>query len=169
MEITNESLTMLIFIVICVCLFGTIVKYGIKIAISLVAILVIFKIGFIMTGTDLNETFQIDRIFKEETADQIIGFFDEFREKGDAYAVMDINEVYDMMVESIDAGVNITMDVVKDLDLDSFAKSLADKIKESNLQDDINKDEIVETLSEILPDLTDEQIDELATDVLNKI
>jgi len=168
MQITGEGIALLIVIVVVVMALLSLVKNGVKIAVSLVLILVVFRVGFMATGTDLNQIFHIDKVFKPESADKIIDFFDEFREKGDDIAIMDSDSVYNEIVEGIQKGASVTGEVVSEIDVKGFSKRLIERINKSDLSQ-INIVELKELIIKTFPKADDSEIEAITENIISQI
>ena len=78
MDISSEQIILIIKIILIVVIIAFLIKKAIKIAFALIAILIIFQVGFMMTGTDLNERLHLDKYLKPDTNKAVTSFFDDF-------------------------------------------------------------------------------------------
>ena len=56
--------------------------------------------GYIATGTDLNEKFHLNKYLKGNTAEIVTGFVDELRTKQNKLGIVD-EKVYDSLVDGM--------------------------------------------------------------------
>lgn len=165
---SNEQISTIIAVAVVALALYTLVKLGVKIAISLVVILLVFKMGFMMTGTDLNETFKVDQFLKPGAATAVIDFFDKWREEGNKIAVVDQEKVYDAMVDGIEKTFVATKDILSNIDFDQLITDLSDAINKSDVEE-ISESETRALLEKKFPDMTSVEIDVLYDDLVEKL
>lgn len=165
---SSEQISTIIAGAVVVLALYTLVKLGIKIAMSLVVILLVFKMGFMMTGTDLNETFKVDQFLKPGASTAVIEFFDKWREEGDKIAVVDQDKVYDAMVDGIGKTFVATKDILSNIDFNKLIDDLSDAINKSDV-DKVSASETRAILEKKFPDMTDVEIDVLYDDLVKKL
>lgn len=160
MEISPELIKGVVYLVIIAAIVIFIVKKAISIAVCLGAALLIFNIGFRFDGADLKDKLQIGDYLEPEAATQLSDFFDDFAKKREEYGIVDADEVYDKMTEGIEKGYYIIVEGLGKVDINKFAKTLADNIYEAGLKD-IDFEELVKEIQEQLK-VSEEEAEEIA-------
>lgn len=171
MNISSEQVVLLVKLVIIIALVWALIKYSVKIFMAIVAILIIFQIGFMMTGTDLNEKFKIDRFLNNGYDSAVINFFDDFRARGNKIAIVDQYEVYDAMVEGIEKGSDFVITQIQNIDIDAFAETLARNIYDAGAEA-INEEELANVINKNIENVKPEDVEkiiDLTIDKLNKL
>ena len=111
-----------------------IIKKAVKIALTIVAILIIFYVGYIATGTDLNEKFHLNKYLKGNTAEIVTGFVDELRTKQNKLGIVDEKKVYDSLVDGMVKAGNFAIDKLLNSNLEDVAYELAKRIYELGVE-----------------------------------
>lgn len=160
---TQENIMLLLKVIIMLVVLCLIIKYFFKIALTIIAILIIFQIGFMLTGDNLNERFLLSKYLDEGTNTKTISFFNNFRQRGNEIAVINQEKVYDSMLDGVEKGTEVAIEQVKKIDIGTFAKGLAKRIYTDGIE--VNREELKKTIYSNMPDLKDEEIDL----ILNKV
>ena len=135
MNISPELIKGIIYIVIIIAIVIFLVKKAIGIAVCLGVMLLLFNIGYRFDGAEMQNHFQIDQYFDQETSQQIISFFDDFEQKREEFGIVDEDAVYDSMTDAIETGYYMVIDGLGKVDINKFAETLADNIYEAGLKD----------------------------------
>lgn len=149
MDISPELIKTIIYVIVIISIVVFLIKKAISIAVCLAAILLIFNIGFKYDGSDMVNKLQINDYFEQETAQRISDFFDDFESKREEFGVVDEDAVYDKMTETIEKGYYIVVEGLGKIDVDKFAKTLAENIYDAGLKN-IDFDELVTEIMEQL-------------------
>lgn len=165
MDISSEQIILIIKIILIVVIIAFIIKKAIKIAFALIAILIIFQVGFMMTGTDLNERLNLDKYLKPDTHKAVTNFFDDFRSRGNNIAVVDQEAVYDGMVDGMEKGVNFIVENLSDIQIDALAETIARNIYEVGAES-IDEEELAKSLEQKLENVDPEDIDKVVTTII---
>ena len=163
MEITPELIQAVLYIVIIISIVVFLVKKAVKLALCLAAVLLIFNIGYQFDGSDMKEKLQINDYVDSETATKISDFFDDFDSKREEYGIVDTDKVYDKMTETIEKGYYIVVDGLGKIDIDKFAKTLAQNIYDAGLKD-IDFDELIKEIQKQL-NVSKEEAEKIAIKV----
>lgn len=165
MDISSEQIILIIKIILIVVIIAFLIKKAIKIALALIAILIIFQVGFMMTGTDLNERLHLDKYLKPDTNKAVTSFFDDFRSRGNNIAVVDQDAVYDGMVDGMEQGVNFIVEKLSDIQIEALAETIARNIYEVGAES-IDEEELAESLERQLENVDPEDIDKVVTTII---
>lgn len=149
MDISPELIKTIIYVIVIISIVVFLIKKAISIAVCLAAVLLIFNIGFKYDGSDMVNKLQINDYFEQETAQRISDFFDDFESKREEFGVVDEDAVYDKMTETIEKGYYIVVEGLGKIDVDKFAKTLAENIYDAGLKN-IDFDELVTEIMEQL-------------------
>lgn len=167
-EILSQiSLADILFVIIIAAIIIFLVKKMIGLAIGVVAIFLLFQIGFMFAGDDMTNL--IGKYVGPETAESIGSFFDDFAARRDENAIVDTDAVYDDMKGVLNTGIEVVKDVFTPENIKTFSSSLADVLKEAGY-DDITMDELVNVIADEIgttPD--DEVVQEIANEVMNNL
>lgn len=167
-EILSQiSLADILFVIIIAAIIIFLVKKMIGLAIGIVAIFLLFQIGFMFAGDDMTNL--IGKYVGPETAESIGSFFDDFAARRDENAIVDTDAVYDDMKGVLNTGIEVVKDVFTPENIKTFSSSLADVLKEAGY-DDITMDELVNVIADEIgttPD--DEVVQEIANEVMNNL
>lgn len=93
-----------ILIVLAIVVIGYLIKTATKLAIAIIAIIVLFGAGFIWGPNDFNEKLGLNKILKPEYSEKVDNFIDTFDKKRDENSVIDqdkLEEVYNNSKENI--------------------------------------------------------------------
>ena len=168
MNLSSEQVILLIKLLIIVALIWTLVKYSIKVFIAVIAILIIFQIGFMMTGTDLENKFKVSKYLNNGYNTAVIGFFDDFRERGNRIAIVNQEEVYNSMVDGIEKGSNFVIESLSAVDIDSIADTLARNIYKTG-SEVIDVDALTEALNKQLENVNPEDTKRIINLTMEKV
>lgn len=160
MDINPELIKSIIYIIIIIAIVLFLVKKAVKLAVAVFAIFLLFNVGFIMTGQDINETFKLDEVLDKEASTAIQSFFDDFDKKREEFGIVDAKKVEEKMKEGIEKGTQIIIKGIGSVDIDAFAKNLSEKIYQVGAEN-INMDELSEEIKK--------QLDGISQEDLNKI
>lgn len=158
MTVSPELIQGVIYIIIIVSIVIFLIKKAVSVAILLCAVLLLFNIGFRFDGTDMNNTFNFGEYVDSDTANMITNFFDDFDKKRDEYGIVDADKVYDKMTDSIEKGYYIIVEGLGKVDINKFAKTLAENIYEAGIKD-IDFNELVGQIQEQLQVSPEEAIE----------
>ena len=92
---------------------------------------------------------QINDYFEQDTAQRISDFFDDFEAKREEFGIVDADAVYDKMTDTIEQGYYIVVEGLGKVDIDKFAKTLAENIYDAGLKN-IDFNELVNEIKEQL-------------------
>ena len=163
MELSPEVIQGILYLIIIVAIVVFLVKKAVKIAILLCVALLIFNIGFRFTGEDVDKTFNLGEYVETETANKITSFFDDFESKREEYGIVDTDKVYNKMTDTIEKGYYIVVDGLGKIDINKFAKTLAENIYDAGLKD-IDFEELVTQIEQEL-NVSTEEATEIAKQV----
>ena len=164
---TSDQIITLIKILIIIAIIWALIKQAVKVALAIIAIVLIFKVGFIFTGDDLNERFQLNRFLKDGKDEVVVEFFNDFRKRGNGKAIIDQEEVYNAMLEGIEKGVDFTIDQLKNIDIDAFAENLAENIYEAGAEA-IDSEELEENIEKSLEGIDPETVERIVDLTIEK-
>ena len=160
MEFTSDQIMTLLKIIIILALVWALIKYSVKVALSIVAILLIFQVGFMLTGTELNERFKMDKYLNDGYGTAVEGFFNDFRARGNKIAIVDQYAVYDGMVDGLDKGTEFAINQLQEIDIELLAENLARTIYETG-EEAINEEELTNVINKNLKNVKQEDIDNI--------
>lgn len=163
MTITPELIQYVIYIIIIIAIVVFIVKKAVAIAITLGVILLIFNIGFRYDGSDMMNKLGLEKYLKPETATTVSTFFDDFSKKREEYGIVDADKVYEGMTNAIETGYYIVVEGLGKIDVNKFAKTLANNIYEAGLKD-VDFNQLVKEIQKQL-DVSPEQATQIAQEV----
>jgi len=158
---SQDSIILIIKAIIVIMVVVFLVKKAIKVAFAIVAILIIFQVGFMMTGTDLNQKFGIEGFFKGTSGTAITSFFNDFSNRREKLGVVDEKKVYNTIVDGLDKGVDFTVDALSKIDYNTFAEKLAENIYKVG-KENISAEELQASLQKQFENLKPEDIEALS-------
>lgn len=164
MDINPELIKSIIYIIIIIAIVLFLIKKAIKVAVSIFVIFLLFNVGFIMTGQDINETFKLDEVLDKDASTTIQSFFDDFDKKREEFGIVDAKKVEEKMKEGIEKGTEIIIKGLGSVDIDAFAKNLSEKIYEIGAEN-INMDELSNEIKKQLDGISEEDVNK----IINKI
>lgn len=163
-----ETWQIIITIVLSVVIIAFIFKKLVKVAIAIGVVLLLFNVGFTMSGTEIRNFFDLDRFLGTEQASKVEYYLNDFDQKREEYGVIDPEKVYDGMVGVVTQGTVIVIEGIGKIDIVAFSESVAKKIVEAG-----NKGVDTEALrSEIKDQLTgikDSDLDQIMDEITNRL
>lgn len=163
MDISPELIKTIIYVIVIISIVVFLIKKAISIAVCLAAVLLIFNIGFKFDGADMVNKLQINDYFEQDTAQRISDFFDDFEAKREEFGIVDADAVYDKMTDTIEQGYYIVVEGLGKVDIDKFAKTLAENIYDAGLKN-IDFNELVNEIKEQL-NVSEEEATKIAQKV----
>jgi|GEM_PF-4196444 hypothetical protein len=168
MNINPDLVITIIAVILIVTAITFIIKKAVKIALTIVAILIIFYVGYIATGTDLNEKFHLNKYLKGNTAEIVTGFVDELRTKQNKLGIVDEKKVYDSLVDGMVKAGNFAIDKLLNSNLEDVAYELAKRIYELGVEN-IDKKELEEAISKQVKNINPDDLKNLVNQVEEKL
>lgn len=99
-----------------------------KIVLALVAIVILFNMGFIWGVDDLNEKLHLDKILKNNYNEQIMDTLDTFDKKREETAVIDTTALKEVVEEQVKEGVDVVKENIEKIDKDKIIADLQSKL-----------------------------------------
>lgn len=161
-----EFWQLLITIVLVIAIVVFLLKRVIKVAIVVGVILFLFNVGFIMSGTDVRDTFDLDNLIGIEKSEDVEKYLNDFDEKREEYGVVDPEKVYDGMVGVIEQGTVIAIEGIGKIDIIAFSESVANKLVSSSTNSEsIDKDILRSEIKDQLPGITDDDLNRIMKEI----
>lgn len=165
-----EFWQLLITIVLVVAIVVFLVKRVVKVAIVIGVILLLFNVGFVMSGTEVRNSFDLDNLIGVEKSENVEKYLNDFDEKREEYGVVDPEKVYDGMVGAIEQGTIIAIEGVGKIDIIAFSESIANKIVSSTPENnDFDKNALRSEIKEQLNGITDEDLDRIMNEIESRV
>lgn len=165
-----EFWQLLITIVLVVAIVVFLVKRVVKVAIAIGVILLLFNVGFVMSGTEVRNSFDLDNLIGVEKSENVEKYLNDFDEKREEYGVVDPEKVCDGMVGAIEQGTIIAIEGVGKIDIIAFSESIANKIVSSTPENnDFDKNALRSEIKEQLNGITDEDLDRIMNEIESRV
>lgn len=152
--ISNISIVDILSIIAVICVIVFLVKKAVGLAIAIIAILVIFQIGFNFTGANVKDS--ADKYLDPGTSNAVTSFLDDFAKRRDENGVVDTKQMYNSLVDAAGKTVEFAGDVITPDNIGKLADGIGDALKSAGV-----KDISVGELSKIIADRFEKSIDDI--------
>lgn len=161
-----EFWQLLITIVLVITIVVFLFKRVVKVAIAIGAILLLFNVGFIMSGTDIRNTFDLDNLIGIEKSEDVEKYLNDFDRKREEYGVVDPEKVYDGMVGAVEQGTVIVIDGIGKIDIIAFSEFVANKIVNSESDpSSVDRDALRSEIKDQLNGISEEDLDRIMDEI----
>lgn len=161
-----EFWQLLITIVLVITIVVFLFKRVVKVAIAIGAILLLFNVGFIMSGTDVRNTFDLDNLIGIEKSEDVEKYLNDFDRKREEYGVVDPEKVYDGMVGAVEQGTVIVIDGIGKIDIIAFSEFVANKIVNSESDpSSVDRDALRSEIKDQLNGISEEDLDRIMDEI----
>lgn len=165
--IGNMSLIDVLSIIAIICIIVFLVKKAVGLAIGIIAILLIFQIGFRFTGQDIKDN--ADKYLEPDAANAVTAFFDDFAKRREENGVVDTEGVYDSLIDATGKVINVAKDVITPENIGKMADGIGNALRSAGVQD-ISMEELANIIGEKLGKAPDDpQVQEIAEKVQEQI
>lgn len=163
----NISLIDVLTVIIIICILVFLVKKAVGLAIGLIAILLVFQIGFNFAGKDVKDS--ADKYLEPEAANAVTEFFDDFAKRREENSVVNTEEIYDTMVSTAKKGLEFVGDVITPENIAKLSEGISNALREAGVQD-ISLEELAQIIGDKIGKAPDDpQVQEIAKNVQNSI
>ena len=163
-----ETWQLIITIVLVVVIIAFIFKKLIKVAIAIGAILLLFNVGFIMSGTEVRNFFNLDSFLSADQANKAEYYLNDFDQKREEYGVIDPEKVYDGMVGVVTQGTVIVIEGIGKIDIIAFSESVAKRIVESG-NENVNTEALRSEIKDQLTGIKDSDLDQIMEEINSRL
>ena len=165
-DMSAEFWQLLITIVLVITIVVFLFKRVVKVAIAIGAILLLFNVGFIMSGTDVRNTFDLDNLIGIEKSEDVEKYLNDFDRKREEYGVVDPEKVYDGMVGAVEQGTVIVIDGIGKIDIIAFSEFVANKIVNSESDpSSVDRDALRSEIKDQLNGISEEDLDRIMDEI----
>lgn len=165
--IGNISLVDILVVIAIICVLVFLVKKAVGLAIGIIAILLIFQIGFRLTGQDVQGN--ADKYLEPDAANAITSFFDDFAKRRDENGVVDTDKVYDSLIDATGKVVDVAKTVITPENIGKMADGIGNALRNAGVKD-ISVEELATIVGEKLElAANDPQVQEIVEKVQEQI
>ena len=165
-----EFWQLLITIVLVIAIVVFLFKRVIKVAIAIGVILLLFNVGFIMSGTDVRNTFDLDNLIGIEKSEDVEKYLNDFDRKREEYGVVDPEKVYEGMVGAVEQGTVIVIDGIGKIDIIAFSEFVANKIVSSESDpSSVDRDALRSEIKDQLNGISEEDLDRIMDEIEDRM
>lgn len=168
----TETLAMIVSAIIVIAIIIFIAKRLIKVALVLGLALLLFNVGFVLSGTEVRDYLHLDNFLSTEQADKVEDILNDFDKKREEYGIIDADKVYEGMENAIANGAVIVIEGLGNLDIKAFADTIAEKIVEvgeKNIDTEALRNEIKSQLGKVKEEQMDQIMDQIDQAIDEKI
>lgn len=142
----NTTIVDIIVIIAIVAIIAFLVKKAVGIALGVVAIFLLFNIGFLATGEDVNNS-NIGDYVEPSLVTTIANFFDDFEARRNEHAVVDADAVYEDMKDVANTGAEMLASLLTKENIEKLAASIETALLDAGVEE-ISLDELIQILAE---------------------
>lgn len=166
--LSNISLIDIAIVILIIAAIVFLVKKAVGLAIGIIVILVVFQVGFNLTGQDIKDK-GLEQYVGTEANNAIVSFFDDFDKRRDSTSVVDTDKLYEGMKQGVGTVIDIASNVITPENIESLSDGISDALKEAGVKDVTLKDlcDIIAAKTGTDPD--NETVQEIAKQVQDKI
>lgn len=145
------------------------IKKVVGLALGVLAIFVLFQVGFMVTGTDVQDKTNLENYVEPTVMEKVVSFFNDFEARRNENALVDADAVYDDMLSTADKAVEGLKSVLTEENFNKLSDSISSALIDAGVKD-ISLDELTKILAEKLEtSLEDPMVMEMANSIKDEI
>lgn len=161
-----DILIYIIIGVIVISIIFFIVRSVIKLLFIVGIIFLLFHLGFLWAGDDLNSKLGLNQVLEPEVNEVVQSEYDRFAEKREEHAVIDTEKLKDLINQTAQNIIGETEKAVSNIDKDVILKELEEKLQNYEVQPEDIEKALKE--SELQNNFTEEELQELGNQLRSK-